>query len=392
MKNPLEHASQAALPSNERMGSEDRAVGARRRILLVLPEISARRGGGIGAVGRSLMKLLDCRQRTEPIEYRVLAMGTPDEDQVLSASERARLWTFGGFRGAMAAAIWAALVRWADLAIFSHVGLASVLAAVPRGFRPRIVTWIHGREIWGPIGPLKRLALRESDLVVSNTEFTASKARSIHPWLPPTTCCHLGIPLDSWGDAPEAHRVLGFWPSRHDILLVGRIAKGEGGKGHRELIAAMDKIIARVPEARLVLVGGGDDLDTYRRLARQSRVGDRIHLTGYVAPQVRETLYRHSGLLAMPSRQDGFGLVYLEAMRAGLPCVASRQDGGQEVVLDGETGLLVDRADGTSLVEAVVRLLQDDELRRRLGEQGRARFERDFTEERFHARFWRQVQ
>ncbi len=90
----------------------------------------------------------------------------------------------------------------------------------------------------------------------------------------------------------------------------------------------------------------------------------------------------------MPSRQEGFGLVYLEAMAAGLPCLASTCDAAGEVVVDGETGLLVDPADQAAIVAAITRLLGDQAFREKLGRQGRKRFEECFTEEHFHQRMW----
>ena len=88
----------------------------------------------------------------------------------------------------------------------------------------------------------------------------------------------------------------------------------------------------------------------------------------------------------MPGRQEGFGLVYAEAMAAGLPCVASTLDAAGEVVLDQETGLLIDPSDEDAMVAALVRLLKDDDQRQRLGSNGKRRFEENFTEEAFHER------
>jgi phosphatidylinositol alpha-1,6-mannosyltransferase len=88
----------------------------------------------------------------------------------------------------------------------------------------------------------------------------------------------------------------------------------------------------------------------------------------------------------MPSRGEGFGLVYLQAMRAAIPCLGSRDDAAADVIVDGETGLLVPRQDPDAIAGALVRLLADDTRRRRMGEAGRRRFENTFTYPRFRAR------
>jgi phosphatidylinositol alpha-1,6-mannosyltransferase len=164
--------------------------------------------------------------------------------------------------------------------------------------------------------------------------------------------------------------------------------KGQCEKGHRALIAAMESVVAAVPDARLIIAGTGDDVENYRGTAGRSRMAKSILFTGFVSAAVLRALYRHVGVFAMPSRQEGFGLVYAEAMAAGLPCVASTCDAASEVVLDGETGLLVDPSDQHALVCSLLRLLQDDQYRQRLGLQGRKRFEEHFTEEQFHQRAW----
>jgi len=88
----------------------------------------------------------------------------------------------------------------------------------------------------------------------------------------------------------------------------------------------------------------------------------------------------------MPSRGEGFGLVYLEAMRAGIPCVAARGGAAEEVVVDGETGLLIDPASPEELAAALARLLADPGLRARMGEAGQRRWRRNFSAARYRAR------
>jgi glycosyltransferase involved in cell wall biosynthesis len=92
-------------------------------------------------------------------------------------------------------------------------------------------------------------------------------------------------------------------------------------------------------------------------------------------------------VFAMPSAREGFGLVYLEAMRAGRPCIGSTSDAAGDIIVQGETGFLVDRADGPALSGAIVSLLTDGARRAAMGEAGRKRFEAHFTADRFAARF-----
>jgi phosphatidylinositol alpha-1,6-mannosyltransferase len=369
--------------------------GRPARLLLLMPELGARRGGGICQVGRSVMRLFQQRRREGMLDCRVLALGRPDDDAECDEFRRewgGRLKWFDKRRFGFSAAALAAMASWADAVITMHVGLAAPLLLLPRFLRPASITFIHGIEVWRPLRLRHRLSLRRSDCVVANSRFTARTAAKFNPWLSDVHCCHLGAACETIEIAGNHADFARCSPSRWDILTVGRMAQGEGRKGHRELIGAMEHVVAKLPDARLLIAGTGDDIQTYVDLARRSPACDRIIFLGYVPDEMLRALYRRVGAFAMPSRQEGFGLVYLEAMAAGLPCLASTCDAASEVVVDGETGLLVDPSDQVALVAALVRLLGNHELREKLGCQGRKRFEECFTEERFHERMWELVE
>jgi glycosyltransferase involved in cell wall biosynthesis len=357
-----------------------------------MPEMSASRGGGIFQVGSSILRLLNEKHREQQLEWRVLSLGQWDDDPASRSCKQEwgeRATCYGKQRLAFSRAACVAMASWADLVIVTHSGLAMLLALIPRRLRPVSITLLHGVEAWRPLPLHRRLALRASDYVVANSRFTARLASQNNPWLANLHCCHLGIPLTVAAAADDNGSCLGITPAAHDILIVGRMAKGEPGKGHRELIAAMNGLVAEVPDARLLIAGTGNDVQSYIDVARGSSVSESIHFLGYVPDERLRELYRHVGAFAMPSRQEGFGLVYLEAMAAGLPCLASTYDAASEVVADGETGLLVDSANGNAVVAALAKLLLDEAYRKKLGLEGRKRFEDNFTEQRYHERLWR---
>ncbi|MDP1737479.1 MAG: glycosyltransferase family 4 protein [Caulobacter sp.] len=164
------------------------------------------------------------------------------------------------------------------------------------------------------------------------------------------------------------------------LLLVARMDAGEREKGHRELIAVMPAILARYPGAQLVFAGDGSDLADLRTLAAASPAAASLFLTGRASDDLLKALYGKALAFVMPSRQEGFGLVYLEAMNYAKPCLACRDDGGADVVVDGETGLLVSRAvEPDELFAALDRLLADPALAHRLGEAGWRRLVQDFS-------------
>jgi phosphatidylinositol alpha-1,6-mannosyltransferase len=337
------------------------------------------------------MRLLHDKECQGQLDYRAASLrGRKDGTEVQKVQQWAgsRLAHFGGHRTVFSLTVLWQMTAWADLVMFIHAGVSSLQNVLPRWLRPTSITWIHGVEVWSRPALRRRLGLAHSDYLMANTEFTMSRALRANPWLRQPRVCHLGIPDDDVLAPDDVVAQLGFSPGCHDILIVGRMVRGEGQKGHEQLISAMSDVARRVVDARLIVVGTGDNQKFYQEMARRQGLGDRVIFTGHVKDSLVAELYRRCGVFAMPSRQEGFGLVYLEAMRAGLPCVASVLDGGQEIVVNGETGFLVNPDDRAELTTALTRLLGDEGLRDRLGNRGRARFRETFTERHFHERLW----
>lgn len=167
---------------------------------------------------------------------------------------------------------------------------------------------------------------------------------------------------------PEGAPVVGF---------VGRFTRD---KGIPELAAAFDRVTEELPEARLLLLGDFETGDPVtRELADRLRRDPRIVLPGFV----RDTApyYPLMDVLAFPSHREGFPNAPLEAAAAGVPTVGSRATGVVDAVVDGETGTLVPVGDAEALAAALLRSLQDPDLRRRHGEAARERVRRDFRRE-----------
>ena len=139
------------------------------------------------------------------------------------------------------------------------------------------------------------------------------------------------------------------------------------------LLRAMTLVKTR---SRLRVVGTGPELPTLEHLVVELGLGDRAALLGHVPFERLATEYRSADVFCLPSLQEGFGIVFLEAMAAGLPVVACRAAAVPEVVPDGECGILVPTGDVPALASALERLLGDQAERRRLGTAGRRRVAR----------------
>jgi glycosyltransferase involved in cell wall biosynthesis/GT2 family glycosyltransferase len=164
------------------------------------------------------------------------------------------------------------------------------------------------------------------------------------------------------------------------ILFVGRL---EARKGIDVLMRAVPRVLERCPGAQLDVAGeippGTRTADLLRGVDRA--LHDRITLHGRVDDAMRSTLYERCDVFVAPSRYESFGLVYLEAMSYGKPCVACDAGGAPRVVRDGETGVVVPVGDADRLAEALVELVQDPARRARLGEAGLRRVREHYSVE-----------
>jgi glycosyltransferase involved in cell wall biosynthesis len=259
-------------------------------------------------------------------------------------------------------------------------GLVAVLATLGSG--PPVV-WVKHDFSWD--GPLVRLVAARSRIVVAvSSALTEALGRSRAR----AQVIHNGLP-DLSADAEVGRRALqqatGAGPTTRIVVLFGRLSPI---KGHRELVAIAAGLRERVPDIRIVFVGGPDPFSPneerqLRREVEERRVGDVIAFLGFV--QNAHDIVAACDVLALPTvmvgrrGKEGFPFVGLEAMALGTPVVAYAQGGIPEQL--GDCGLLVSPGDRDALRDALVHLLLDDELRARLADCGRRRVAERFSVE-----------
>jgi glycosyltransferase involved in cell wall biosynthesis len=172
--------------------------------------------------------------------------------------------------------------------------------------------------------------------------------------------------------------------SRPIVLFIKQLTPRSG---YDLLIEAMPAVVARHPTATFVVVSHNPARQAEMRArAEQLGVAGSLHFAGRVTEEQKLALMRAASCIALPSRYEGFGLPLLEAMQAGVPPIASDIPVIDEIVSDGEDGLLFERENPRALADAIARLLGDAGLRERLIAGGRAKLARDFDEERLLAR------
>ncbi len=156
-----------------------------------------------------------------------------------------------------------------------------------------------------------------------------------------------------------------------DARIAAVVATFKRQKGHRYLIDAAPAVIARFPNLHILFVGDGELRDELAAQAVERGLGDRIHFLGL--RQDVPDLLAAGDCFVLPSLWEGLPMALIEAMAAGLPVIATAVSGSSEVIVDGESGLLIPPADVAALEQAMIRLLADPALAAALGQAARQR-------------------
>lgn len=225
-----------------------------------------------------------------------------------------------------------------------HMNLLSVALAASRAARAKVVLATYGLEAWRPKSRRTRGQLRRTGAVVSISELTLERMRE---WADlssvPTYVLPNAVDLSAFSPGPrnaELAKRLGV-EHRRVVFTLGRMDASERAKGFDQVIEALPSLVARVPDIAYVAGGDGSDRLRLESRARDLSVADRVVFPGYIPESQKLDYFRLADVFAMPSRLEGFGYVFLEALASGVPVVASRADGGREAIRDGAWGLLV---------------------------------------------------
>lgn len=264
---------------------------------------------------------------------------------------------------------------------YDFLGMARAHAGLPQLGRRPFACFVHGIEAWpGPWARADRITVgRRATTLIANSQFTVNRASELDSTFARAKVCWLATEDD---EPPQINRNQNGPPR---VLIIGRLE--EGLKGHQELMRCWPRVVAAVPDAVLTIVGRGPRMNEFQRLAVESGVPDKIEFRGFVAEADLPQLWAQSTVFAMPGRGEGFGLTYIEAMRYGVPVIASIHDAGSEVNVDGVTGYNVSLDNSDELPERLIQLLGNRDHAAALGSAGYQRWHQNFRFSAFRERF-----
>jgi phosphatidylinositol alpha-1,6-mannosyltransferase len=337
--------------------------------LLISPELFLHEGG-IARIMRLYLKAL-CEQATPADHvYSLVLNDRPGPEPRLPRYATERLGEHVGCdRGKFAFVRQTLrLARRSELVICGHLHHLP-LARLAQVFNPKLRYCLvaHGIEVWRPYSWLERRALRGAHRILCVSEYTRRQLLRFLPDLAPERLVVVPNTMDPHF-APEPSDLPSHVPfALPRILTVGRLSSTDTYKGFDTLIEAMPAVRRDYPTARLRIVGTGDDQPRLAALAVELGVAESVDFLGALSDEALRAEYAACDFFALPSRKEGFGLVYLEAMMHGKPCIAARAGGAPEVINDA-VGVLVEYGNIPDLAVAageMVRHPRDSEVVRR---------------------------
>ena len=262
--------------------------------------------------------------------------------------------------------------------IYDCGGMARGQGWFPFPKRPYL-SFIMGIEAWpGTCDPKQVAALAKADQLIAISAYTRERACDVDPSFARAEVCWLATEAD---EPPTPHSP----PNRPRVLILARLDRY---KGHDELLACWPSILSKIPDAVLTIVGRGPREVEFRKRAAELGLTDRqVEFRGFVPDGELDDIWRSTSVFAMPSRGEGFGLVYIEAMRFGIPVISSIHDAAPEVNAEGVSGFNVNLDTSSELTDCLLELLNQENLAAELGQNGFNRWTKQFRFSSFRERF-----
>ncbi len=276
-------------------------------------------------------------------------------------------------------------VRGYDLVIANHVALAPVAAMMKLVFGTPYWVACHGVEIWWGTSRWRHAALRNADVILPVSHYTAdvvqkmdsirsSRVKVVYNAIP-NSFAKLLVSQE-----PASASTAKLKKGGPVVLSVCALVRGNEFKGVDTVIRALPRVLKVLPDLRYVVVGDGEIRGELESLAVETGVAQNVTFAGEIPDAELAELYRGCNVFVLPSRGqerqgvvggEGFGRAYVEAALAGKPVVGSRSGGASEAVLHGRTGFVVDPDSSDEVAEALLAILQDPQLGARMGLAGR---------------------
>jgi asparagine synthase (glutamine-hydrolysing) len=315
--------------------------------------------GGIEKFNRSFLKALSDLEE----EGKVVAdaMSAYDNSEADPNYFSGNYTGFNGNRISFVLNIWRKSHRY-DVFILGHINLATAGWGVKKFFaKKKLILIAHGIEVWSKLSGIKATCLKEADIILAVSNFTKSKIVDIHR----TEAGRIRIfhnTIDPFFNYPSCFKKPAYLLNRYGIkdedsvvFTLSRLSFTEKYKGYDQVIELLPALKQKNPNLRYILAGKADEreLERVNEMIESHKLAESITLPGFIKDEEVIDHYLLSDVFVMPSRKEGFGIVFIEAMACGLPVVAGNIDGSVDALKQGELGTLVNPFNQKELLEGM---------------------------------------
>lgn len=250
-----------------------------------------------------------------------------------------------------------------DLVILNHINF-SPIGIVIKLFNPKCQVWliVHGIEVWRPLSFIKRSFLKRfCGKIICVSNFTRQQMITLHS-ADPNKCVVLNNAVDPFIKLPDTFdrpeyllNRYGLNPSNQVIFTLTRLASYEQYKGHEQVIKAVGHLKKAFPNIKYILSGQYDSVEEIRikSLIEKYDVNDQVILTGFLNENELTDHFLLADLFVLPSKKEGFGIVFIEALACGLPVICGNSDGSTDAIKDGQLGTAINVDELTELEDTI---------------------------------------
>lgn len=321
--------------------------------------------GGIEKVCRIICRALYDLSVKEGIEPAVHCMYDKTFDRDSKYLNKSQYHAFGGHRKRFVIMSLFKGIR-SDVVILSHINLLSIGYLIKR-FKPTTKVYLlaHGIEIWQKLPEPKLRVLRRLDKIIAVSEYTANKIKEIHE-IDHHKIEVLNNCLDPFYYFPKQFNKPEFLLKRYGLredqtilFSLSRLSSSEKYKGYDHTFEILSHLIAKKPELMYLVAGKYDSGEKKRldKLIAKFKIENHVKLIGFVDEAEITDYFLLSDIFILPSKKEGFGIVFIEAMASGLRVIAGNKDGSVDALKQGELGKLVNPDNLIEIEQALVEWL-----------------------------------
>jgi phosphatidyl-myo-inositol dimannoside synthase len=271
-----------------------------------------------------------------------------------------------------------------DTLFVGHVGMAPLALMLKALGRVRdYYVILHGIDAWKRVPYLDRRALLGATRIIATTKFTAQECGR-HNQIAASRFQIIPLCADEQSITPTpGFRLNGEFK----LLCVARQASTERYKGFEQTLQALALLSKLHPGVHLNLVGQGDDQERLKNVAAELGISSQVTFWGPLSDEDLAAAYESCDVFVMPSKKEGFGIVFLEAMRRGKPCIGGNHGGTPDVIEHGRSGFLVSYGDAATLANQIRMLVEDIKKRQSMGKRASELVSSKFSLSRFQAQY-----